>query len=131
MIYQLRDTESLVRESVEGLDCFIQGGRDQFRILFQLPNDRLQEVYLEVDQRAARRATPLGLLGLRPGRPRHYEFALKLNAELTYGSLSIREVNGQADVRDDPDLRRDHVYPVDIRAAWSRSPAEADGSSSS
>ena len=49
-VYNLRETESLVRECVEGLHCFIQGGRDTYRILFPLPNDRLQEVYLEVTQ---------------------------------------------------------------------------------
>src|SRR5262249_33703423 len=40
MIHPLRDTESLVRECVDGLDCFIQGCRDTFRVIFPLPGDR-------------------------------------------------------------------------------------------
>src|SRR5262249_24367376 len=50
LVLQLRDTESLIRESVEGVDCFVQGGRDNFRIFFRLPGNRLQEVYAEVSQ---------------------------------------------------------------------------------
>src|SRR5262249_19892377 len=48
VVYQIQTTESLVRESVNGIDCFVQGARDNYRIVFRLPGDRLQEVYLEV-----------------------------------------------------------------------------------
>ncbi len=45
----LRDTESLVREGLEGLECLIQqGARDHFRVIVPVPGDRLQEVYIEV-----------------------------------------------------------------------------------
>jgi eukaryotic-like serine/threonine-protein kinase len=40
VISRRRDTESLVRESVQGLDCFIQGCRDTFRLIVSLPGDR-------------------------------------------------------------------------------------------
>src|SRR5262249_40357892 len=94
-IYNLRDTESLVRESVEGLHCFIQGGRDNYRILFSLPNDRLQEVYLEVEtgKDGHRLLSVFSVCG--PADPKHFEFALRLNEKLTYGSISIRNVNEQ------------------------------------
>ncbi len=95
-VYNLRETEgcSFARAWTDST-VFVQGGRDNYRILFELPNDRLQEVYLEVGigddgQRI------LSVFSVRgPGDPKHFEFALKLNDKLTYGSLSIRNVNGQ------------------------------------
>ena len=52
-----------------------------------------------------------------PAELRHYEFALKLNAEMTYGGLSIREVNGQSMFVMTRTFPRGHVHPDDIRAA--------------
>jgi serine/threonine protein kinase len=116
-IAQIRDTEALLRESVEGLDCFIQGARDHFRILFKLPNDRLQEVYLEVGQNRHNERLLSVFSVCCPAELRHYEFALKLNAEMTYGGLSIREVNGQAMFVMTRTFPRGHVHPEAIRAA--------------
>ena len=95
VIYLLRDTESLVRESVAGLDCFVQGSHDHYRILFQLSNERLQEVYLEVTpgKQGERVLSVFSVCG--PAEPKHFEYALRLNANLAHGSLSIRNVNGQ------------------------------------
>lgn len=117
VIAGLRDTEGLVRDSVEGLDCFVQGARDQFRLMFPLPNDRLQEVYLEVTQgrEGERFLSVFSVCG--PAEPEHFEFALKLNAELTYGSLSIRNVNGQAMFVMTRTFPRDRIATVDVRAA--------------
>jgi eukaryotic-like serine/threonine-protein kinase len=116
-IAQLRDTEGLLREGVEGLDCFIQGARDHFRILFKLPNDRLQEVYLEVEPNRHNERLLSVFSVCCPAEFRHYEFALKLNAEMTYGGLSIREVNGLAMFVMTRTFPRGHVQPEDIRAA--------------
>ena len=49
-IHRLRDTENLIRENVEGLNCFIQGHRDAFRLILSLPDDRLQEVIVEATE---------------------------------------------------------------------------------
>jgi len=116
-IAQIRDTEGLLRESVEGLDCFIQGARDHFRILFKLPNDRLQEVYLEVGENRHNERLLTVFSVCCPAETRHYEFALKLNAEMTYGGLSIREVNGQPMFVMTRTFPRGHVHPDAIRAA--------------
>ena len=116
-ISQLRDTEGLLREAVEGLDCFIQGARDHFRILFKLPNDRLQEVYLEVGQNRHNERLLSVFSVCCPAEPRHYEFALKLNAEMTYGGLSVRDVNGQDMFVMTRTFPRGHVHPEDVRAA--------------
>ncbi|MDR3637191.1 MAG: serine/threonine-protein kinase [Isosphaeraceae bacterium] len=116
-VYRLRETESLVRESLEGLDCFVQGGRDNYRILFQLPGDRLQEVYLEAagGKQGERLLSVFSVCGVAD--PGFFETALKLNAKLTYGSLSIRSVNGQPMFVMTRTFPRDHVCAADVRAA--------------
>jgi serine/threonine protein kinase len=116
-IYHLRDTESLVNESVEGLNCFVQGARDNYRILFPLPNDRLQEVYIEVSlgKKGERLLSVFSVCG--PADPKHYEFALRMNEKLTYGSLSIRDVNGQPMFVMTRTFSRDNVCAADVRAA--------------
>jgi serine/threonine-protein kinase len=77
----------------------------------------LQEVYLELTQgkNDERLFSVFSVCG--PADPFHYEFALKLNAKLTYGSLSIREVNGQPMFVMTRTFARDRVCAPDIRAA--------------
>jgi serine/threonine-protein kinase len=117
IIFQIRDTESLVYESVEGIDCFVQGARDNYRIVFRLPGDRLQEVYLEVSHTAAGERLLSVFSVCAPADPKHFEFALRLNEQLTYGSLSVRNVNGQPMFVMNRTFSRDHVCAADVRAA--------------
>lgn len=117
VIAHLLDTEELVRESVEGLDCFVQGARDHYRILFRLPGDRLQEVYLEVGQGRHQERLLSVFSVCCPADPTHYEFALKLNAEMTYGGLSVRSVNGVPMFVMSRTYARMTVDPAEIRAA--------------
>jgi serine/threonine-protein kinase len=116
-VLQLRDTESLIRESVEGFDCFVQGAHDRFRIFFRLPADRLQEVYVEESQgpNSERLLSVFSVCG--PADPKHFEFALRLNDSLSYGSLSLRNVGGQPMFVMNRAFARDHVCSADIRAA--------------
>lgn len=117
VIAQMLDTEALVRESVAGLDCFIQGARDHFRILVRLPEDRLQEVYVEVGQGRHRERLLSVFSVCCPADPSHYEFALKLNAELTYAGLSVRHVNGEPMFVMSRTYPRAHADSVQVRAA--------------
>ena len=113
----LRDTEGLVRESLEGIDCLIQGAKDRFRVIVPVPGDRIQEVYVELVQ-GRKNERLLSIFSVcAPADSRHYEFALKLNAELTIGGLSVREVNGQPMFVMTRTYPRGHVAPADIRAA--------------
>ncbi len=116
-IHRLRDTETLVNESVKGLDCFVQGARDHFRILFPLPGDRLQEVLVEVNE--GKNHDPyLSVFSVcAPAEPAYFEYALKLNARLTYGSLSIRDVLGSPMFVMSRTFARDRVRTEDIRDA--------------
>ena len=113
----LRDTEGLVQESLEGLDCLIQGAKDRFRVIVPVPGDRIQEVYVEFAQGRKNERLLQIYSVCAPADPSHYEFALKLNAELTIGGLSVREVNGQPMFVMTRTYSRAHVSPADIRAA--------------
>ncbi len=117
VIAQMLDTESLVREFVEGLDCLVTGARDHYRILFNLPNDRLQEVYLEVGQGRYDERILTVFSVCCPADPKHYEFALKLNSELTYGGLSVRNVNGVPMFVMSRTYSRSHCNATEIRVA--------------
>jgi serine/threonine-protein kinase len=117
VIFELRDTASLVRESTEDIDCFVTGGHEHYRIVFRLPGDRLQEVYLEVTKGTSgeRLLSVFSVCG--PAEPKHFEYALRLNDRLSYGSLSIRNVNGQPMFVMNRTFARGHVQGADIRAA--------------
>jgi len=116
-VLQLRDTEALIRESVEGLDCYIHGALDHYRVFFRLPADRLQEVYAEVSHGPSGERVLSIFSVCGPAEPKNFEFALRLNDKLSYGSLSVRNVNGQPMFVMNRTLPRDHVCSADIRAA--------------
>jgi serine/threonine-protein kinase len=123
----LRDTEGLMLEAIDGLGGFVQqGGRDQFRITFPVPGDRVQEVFVEVvpGPRGERLLTIFSVCGA--ATPRHYEFALKLNARLTHGSVSIREVNGEPTFVMSRTFLRASVTAAEVRAAIKEIARQAD-----
>ncbi len=126
VVYQLRDSEALVQEILEGLDCFVQGARTNYRVLFQLPGDRLQEVYLEFAQGAQGERLLLVFSVCGAAVPGYFESALKLNARLTHGSITIRNVDGQPMFVMTRTFLRDHVCAVDVRAAMLEIARRAD-----
>jgi serine/threonine-protein kinase len=114
----LRDTDGLVRDGLAGLDCLIQkSATDLFRVIVPVPGDRLHEVYIEVVEGRKRERLLTVFSVCAPADARHYEFALRLNAELTYGGLSIRHVNGAPMFVMSRTYARGNVTPSDIRAA--------------
>ncbi len=116
-IYHLRDTETLVRECAEGLDCFIQGCRDTFRLILSLPGDRLQEVIVESSEgkNQERLLSVFSVCG--PADPTYYEYALRLNSHLTYGSISVHNVLETPMFVMTRTFLRDTVSPEDLRHA--------------
>jgi len=119
LIHQLRDTEGLVRESLQGVDSFIQGSRDTFRVLLPQPNDRLQEVMIEVNDgdegKGERYLSVFSVCG--PAEPSYYGYALAMNSRLTYGSLSIRYVLGAPMLVMSRTFVRDRMRVGDLRDA--------------
>ncbi len=94
VISRRRDTESLVRESVRGMDCFIQGCRDTFRLIVSLPGDRLQEVIVEASEAPGQDPVLTVFSVCGPADPAYFQYALRLNSQLTYGSISVHDVLG-------------------------------------
>ncbi len=118
VIQQLRDTESLVRQSMQGVEGLIQGSRDTFRIILpQKRGERLQEVIVEVNEGKdnERFLSVFSVCG--PADPIHYASALELNARLTYGSISIRHVLGSPMFVMSRTFPRDRVRASEIRDA--------------
>jgi serine/threonine-protein kinase len=114
----LRDTTSLVEESIEGLSALVQHGDvDRYRVILPVPGDRLQEVYIEVHDgpEQERLLSVYSVCG--PADPSHFEYALRLNADLTHGSLSIHELHDQPMFVMTQTFTRSHVTPLEIRSA--------------
>jgi serine/threonine-protein kinase len=116
-IHRPRDTESLVRESTKGIDCFIQGCRDTFRVIMPLPGDRLQEVVIEATEEDDHERYLSVFSVCAPADPKHFAYALKLNAHLTYGSISIHKVLGSPMFVMSRTFLLDTARPDDIRDA--------------
>jgi serine/threonine-protein kinase len=125
-IHSHRDTESLVRESVKGLDCFIQGCRDTFRIVMPQPGDRLQEVVIEVTEEDNKDRYLSVFSVCAPADPKHFAYALKLNAHLTYGSISIHNVLSAPMFVMSRSFLLDTARPEDIRDALVEIAARSD-----
>jgi eukaryotic-like serine/threonine-protein kinase len=116
-IRRLRDIERLVRESTEGLDCFIQGHRDTFRLIVPLPDDRLHEVIVEASE-GPNHDPALSVFSVcAPADPAYFQYALRLNAQLTYGSISVRDVLGSPMFVMSRTFARDTVRSEDLRSA--------------
>ena len=130
-IYRLRNTESLVNESIRGLDCFLQGARESFRILVpQQRGQRLQEVLIEVSEGKdeERFLSVFSVCG--PADPSHHAAALAVNGRLTYGSISIRHVLAHPMFVMTRTFPRDRVRPSELAQPSSRLPAAPTRSNS-
>ena len=116
-IQRQRDTESLVREAAKGLDCFIQGYGDTFRLILTLPGDRLQEVVIEAteEKNKERYLSVFSVCG--PADPAYFKYALTLNSHLTFGSISIHDVLGNPMFVMSRTFPRDTVRTEDVRDA--------------
>lgn len=128
LIHHFRDTESLVRQSLEGVDCFIQGSRDTFRIMIPQPANRLHEVMIEVSDgengKGERFLTVFSVCG--PADPEYFGFALALNSRLTCGGLSIRYVLGKPMLVMSRTFPRDRARPDELREAILKIAANSD-----
>ena len=127
ILFDYQDIESIVRDSLEGVDGLVQGGSELWRVIMRLPRERLQEVYLEIER------GPLGQTSLTiysvcaPADSKNYEFVLRLNNDMPYVGISIRDVNGQpmfimTRTFDRASLRsteiRSTIYEIARRSDW-------------
>jgi serine/threonine-protein kinase len=117
VIRRVRDIEALVRESAVGLDCFIQGHRDTFRLIVPMPDERLQEVIVEAAEDSNQEPVLSVFSVCGPADPAYFPYALRLNAQLTYGSISVHDVLGSPMFVMSRSFARDTVRPEDLRSA--------------
>jgi serine/threonine-protein kinase len=117
VIHRDRDTESLVYEAAKGIDCFIQGYGDTFRVILPLRGDRLQEVVIEAteEKNNERYLSVFSVCG--PADPAYYRYALTINSHLTFGSISIHDVLGSPMFVMSRTFSRDTVRIEDVRDA--------------
>ncbi len=116
-IQRNRDTEALVREAAKGLDCFIQGYGDTFRVILTLPGDRLQEVVIEVTEGKHQERFLCVFSVCGPANPEYFKYALTINAHLTFGSISIHDVLGNPMFVMSRTFARESVRTEDLRNA--------------
>ncbi len=117
VIRRIRDLDTLVRQSVAGLNCFIQGHRDTFRLIVPLHGERLQEVIVEVAE-GPKQDPILSVFSVcAPADPAYFQDALRLNSQLTYGSISVHDVLGSPMFVMSRTFALDTVHSDDLRSA--------------
>jgi serine/threonine-protein kinase len=124
---RLRDIEGLVRQSVEGLECLIQGCRDTFRLIVPLPDDRLQEVVVEATDGTNQDPVLSVFSVCGPADPAYFQYALRLNSQLTYGSISLHDVLGSPMFVMSRTFSLDTVCAEDLRLAIVEIARRSDG----
>lgn len=117
IMFALRDPVGLLREAIQGIEGVVEGGPDRFQIFLETGEGRIQEVRVEIDlgSDGIRRLIVSSVCG--DADPDRYELALRLNAELTRGGLSIREVDGTRRFVMTRVYAAELVDPAELRAA--------------
>lgn len=91
-----RDLEALIQEAFSGAKNIIWE-RDglQYTVQLTLPDGRGQTLYLEPSNHRSTDRLLLIYSTCCPADPAYYEEVLRLNAELSHGSIAIRNIHGQ------------------------------------
>ncbi len=90
-----RDLETLVHEAFDNVPMATWQPRGSgFEVRLRLANGRGQKVYLENSDHQAGERLLLIYSVCCPARPGFYEQALRLNAQVLHGGLSIRDIDG-------------------------------------
>jgi hypothetical protein len=88
--------EALIAATIEGLPVTVSGEGEAFSLTVALPEERTQQVWIDFskrdndDQPMVQLCTPCGDAEV----PR-YEWALKLNMAIPYGSIALAELDGK------------------------------------
>jgi serine/threonine-protein kinase len=93
---ELRDVESLLKEAFDGGTgvTWTRSGQ-KYTLQLALPEGRRQTVFVEPSAHSSSERLLLIYSTCCEAAPAFYEQALRLNAEIPHGGLSIREVDGQ------------------------------------
>ena len=94
-----RDLDNLVYDAFNGLPNirWARGDNDEgFRVTLSLRGDRTQIVYIENSEHAAGDRLLMIYSLCCPATPDFYEDALRLNAVVNHGGISIRDIDGKS-----------------------------------
>ena len=92
---EARDLDTLVQQAFEAVPLAIYQPRDRgFEIRLQLADGRGQSVFLENSEHPAGERLLLIYSICCPASSEFYEPALRLNAQMLHGGLSIRDIDG-------------------------------------
>jgi len=91
-----RDLDDLIYDAFDGLPNirWERDGKDRFRVLLSLRGERTQTVYLENSQHSAGDRLLMIYSLCCEATPAWYEDALRLNAVVHHGGISIRDIDG-------------------------------------
>jgi len=92
-----QDLDNLVFEAFNGLPniCWERDHKARFRVILSLCSDRTQTVYIENSEHGADNRLLMIYSLCCPATPDFYEEALRLNALVHHGGVSIRDIDGQ------------------------------------
>ncbi len=92
----VKDLDNLIYEAFDGLPSirWKRDGNDRFLVYLTLPGERTQTVYVENSTHSAGDRLLLIFSVCCQAAPAYYEDALRLNAVVHHGGLSIRDIDG-------------------------------------
>ncbi|MBD3675250.1 MAG: protein kinase [Planctomycetaceae bacterium] len=91
-----RDLESLIQEAFSGAQNITWNRNGlQYTVQVTLPDGRGQKLYLEPSHHRSTDRLLLIYSTCCPADPAYYEQVLRLNAELSHGSIAVREIEGR------------------------------------
>jgi serine/threonine-protein kinase len=124
---QARDLGVLLAEAFRD-DSRVRWSRDAARhcLAVELPGERRQNVYVEPSSHAAAERLLLIYSTCCQVQPAYFEQALRLNAEMSHGSVAIREVDGAPKFVVLDTYPRATVDPEEIRRSVHEVAARAD-----
>jgi hypothetical protein len=117
--FQSREVLSvLIRDFTECTKITYTEAEDGFELSIPLPGDRKQKVFITADRRDSDGEELFQIFTIcAEANPALYAFALKLNMEIDYGALAIKEIYG-----------KDHLVIVDTQLVRTAQPVEIEKS---
>lgn len=124
----VRDAESLLREAFLDEPCvsWIRCGQ-RYRLRVELPDGRRQTLFVEPSEHGAADRLLLIYSVCCRAQPEFYEYALRLNAEIAHGGLSLREIDDELHFCMVDTYPRSTVDPEEIRRSVLEVALQADG----
>ena len=122
-----RDVERLIRESLEGVEHVatpvVSDGKPdsattgRYRVDCRIREDRWRSVEVEVRGGGGPERILHVTSACCPADPRNYELVLRLNDELTYAGIAVRDVNGRPTLVMTHSLFLSSATPVELRVS--------------